>query len=112
MNKVYFFIVDEDYGGVYVAAKNWKEARKYSMQDELISEYMEEFIDLRGSIVKPKVFTTLEGVLSIEQTIKLGLAWWDCENDSCIGGEIEFVDELNYRCSGCGEINKIPYVNM
>jgi hypothetical protein len=121
MNKVYFFVVNEDEGGVYVAAKNWKEARKLSMTDPLISENMEEFIDLEGRLVKRGkgiIYTEYEGVLDITQIVELGCAWWSCENIECESDDIEIIEDKSlyeyggYKCKKCGYTAKIPYVNI
>jgi len=118
MNKVYFFNEKSgDYGGVYVAAKTWKEARNTAVSDELISDHVDNPItEVEGYLCrknKKPITTELEGILDIKKINEVGCAWWSCDNDEC-GGEGNFEildDELNYKCRECGGVYTIPYVN-
>ena len=117
-NKIYFFKVKELCGGVYVAARSWKEARKIARKNEMVSEYIEEFIDIEGRLERfygKPVFIDYEGVLSIEQIIDIGIAWWECsECDSrdiqLVKGNDKNVPEDEYKCNECGHIGYVPYV--
>jgi len=118
MNKVYFFIIDDDQGGVYIAAPTHKEAKKIALDTELIqnSHSYNAFIEIRGHICKPRC-TEKYGELSVIDLNELGLLWWECNNDEvndgyCGGEDFEFIDDCHCKCKKCGHRMDIPYAGM
>jgi hypothetical protein len=115
MNKVYFFSDKHGQGGgIHIAASTWKAARNFALHNE-ITEFMDEpFIDLKGSTCRKgsaPITTELEGVLTVQQTVDLGLAWWNCEQ--CGDDDFEiFPGEQEYKCRVCGALDGIPYVDF
>jgi len=112
MNKIYFAVADEDEGGVYISAKNIKEAKKLAMTDSIISEYLINYIDLKCRWIKR--YTDLPSkVMDIEEIIQEKIHWWycvDCEQDD----DFKYLNENNtdkYKCPYCGNIANVPYVN-
>lgn len=104
-NKVYFaYINDDDEEGVYVAAKNIKEAKKLALYSA-IADFLESYIDLNIYWVKG-VKTNYEGELNVKQLNELGLQWWECPN--CTGMSFEILDDYNFKCKNCGYIGEIP----
>jgi formylmethanofuran dehydrogenase subunit E len=101
-------------GWVYVAAKTWKEARKYAQKSDYLSNTAEEFIDYRGHLFRDKenkfVFTEDEGELDIEQIIKNKIHWFTCYE--CDSDNVSLVKESidsKFKCNECGEVFDIPY---
>jgi hypothetical protein len=115
MNKAYFFTEKSgDYGGVYVAAKTWKEARNIAISDKLISDHVDNpIIEVEGHLCrknKQPIKTEIEGILSMQQICDLGLAWWECEK--CGYSNFEIIDcDQNFKCKDCGFIDNVPYVS-
>ena len=112
MNKIYFAEVDEDYGGVYIAAQNMKEASKMARRHEIICDHLERFTDMKMHLCggrKAPATIDHEGELSIDQIISAGLAWWGC---SGCGGENIKANEgaMKYTCLDCGHTDDIPYL--
>jgi DNA-directed RNA polymerase subunit RPC12/RpoP len=114
MNKVYFFQESSgDFGGVYVAAENWKKARNLAIMDELIADHVwNPITDVEGSLCRKEgkpITTMLEGILSVKHIKEVGCAWWDCEN--CGSDNFEILNDMEYKCHECESINRIPYIN-
>jgi hypothetical protein len=122
INKVYFFSEKSgDYGGVYVAALNWKTARNIAITDPLILDHADNLItDVEGHICHEPYFskgkqrkqylTEFEGILSIQQICDVGVAWWECEE--CGGENLEIIDDgQKFKCRDCGFIDNVPYVS-
>lgn len=109
-NKVYTAEGDPDYGCVYIAAPNGKEARKYAMgtwvAEHLDNPYIEMRV-LRCWSVKETDYET--GELSIFQINELGLTWWSC--DMCDNENFEILDTHTYKCNMCGNEGEIPYID-
>lgn len=108
MNKVYFAESDSDYGGIYIAAKNGKQAKEIATHT-WVMECADRYIDLRVTRCWSVKETEYEGELDIKQINELGIAWWSCEN--CDKEDFEILNASEYKCKNCGEIYKIPYVN-
>ena len=79
MNKVYYGEVDSDYGGVFVAAKNSKEARRIAWREEPISYYacyknafINFTVERQEKNGKP-ITTELSGAITVEQAQALGI---------------------------------------
>lgn len=106
-NRVYTATADEDYGCIYIAAKSVKEAKQIALTT-WIAETMENYIDLKVKWQKG-IETDYEGELNIKQINELGLTWWACPE--CDQEEFEIIDDENYKCKKCGNINKIPWAN-
>lgn len=84
-----------------------KEAKKIALTT-WIAETMENYIDLKVRWQKG-IETDYEGELNIKQINELGLTWWACAE--CDQEEFEIIDDENYKCKKCGNINKIPWAN-
>ncbi len=115
MNKVYFAWVDEDYGGVYIAAPNIKEAKKMARNHEIICDYLEKYTDLKIQLCRKDgrksaaVEIDHEGELDIDQIIAVGKAWWSCSK--CGGGNLKANNgAMDYTCLDCGHTEEIPYL--
>ena len=108
-NKVYFAQGDEDYGGIYIAAKTSKEAKSIALGKWVAETVYNPFIELRVTRCWSVKETEYEGELDISQINELGLAWWSCDN--CDKEDFEIIDGETYRCKNCSEEFKIPYVN-
>lgn len=108
-NKVYSAVGDEDYGCIFIAAKNGKEAKQMAMHLWVAETVENPYIELRVTRCWSVKETDFEGELDIYQINQLGLTWWDCPN--CGNEEIEILDDYHYMCKNCREENKIPYVN-
>lgn len=107
-NKVYRAEGDPDYGCIYIAAKNGKEAKNYAL-GTWITECLENpFIELRVTRCWSVKETEFKGELNIFQINELGLAWWSCSK--CDKEEFEILSKEKYKCKSCGNIDKIPYV--
>jgi hypothetical protein len=120
MNKIYYAVVDEDYGGVYISAKSIKEAKALSLSEDIISENMESYIDLKCHAVRDrnkKIHTTElpSKILSIQEIIKEKCHWWYCKNEECEQDEYFVYSDTGewgrYKCPKCGMMYDIPYVN-
>ena len=113
MNKIYMFTLkDFDIGWYYIAAKNWKEARRYARTQTEMNEYNDDeaFLSYRGHLVKKDgkvVYTEDLGALDIDQIIANDIHWWDCW--SCGSKNVRAINSWQYRCLNCTEIGNIPY---
>lgn len=81
MNKVYYFEVDADHGGTFVAAKNWKEARNMALNTEIIADDVCNygFTELHGHRAG-NVMTNLSGELSRKELDMLGIEYIKMED--------------------------------
>ena len=104
-NKVYFAHINDDEEGVYVAAKNIKEAKKIALDCPAINGLLENYINL-NIYWKKGIKTNYEGELNTKQINELGLSWWDCPN--CDGESFEILDDYTFKCKNCGYIGEIP----
>jgi len=127
VNKVYFFILDEEYGGTNISAPSWKEARNIFLNHELYTEIegpswcYDKYIQIKGHMCKKDgkiVYTNKPmGELDIKATCELGLNWWSCENEVCGCNDVEILTDdyvcgkAEYRCCSCGEVGIIPYID-
>ena len=107
-NKVYCVEGDPDYGCIYIAAKNGKEAKNIALGTWVADHLDNPFIELRV-LRKWGVETDYEGELDIFQINELGLTWWSCPE--CDKEEFEILDSNTYKCKNCGKEFEIPYVN-
>jgi hypothetical protein len=114
MNKVYFFSSDDDFGGVYVAEENFKQAKAIAITHEIISDHCENpFVDARGHQCKTNgkqpILSMKKGILDIQEIINCGVAWWDC--DECGSSHMTVLEgEEKYVCEDCAFEGEIPYV--
>lgn len=108
-NKVYFAQGDEDYGGVYIAAKTSKEAKKIALSTWVAETVYNPFIEVRVTRCWSVKGTDYEGELDVKQINDVGLAWWCCEE--CEGEEFEIINGGTYKCKTCGKIFDIPYAD-
>lgn len=108
-NKVYCVEGDPDYGCIYIAAKNGREARMTALGTWVADHLDNPFIELRVLRCWSVKETDYEGELNIEQINELGLAWWSCPE--CDKEEFEIISEYEYQCKNCKGIFGIPYVN-
>ena len=108
-NKVYFAIGDEDYGGIYLACKNSKEAKQKALGLWVAETVDNPFIDIRVTRCWSVKETDYEGELDISQINELKLTWWSCPN--CDKEDFEIIDAEIYRCKSCNQEFKIPYAN-
>lgn len=108
MNRVYFAQGDEDYGGIYIAAKNGKEAKLVALSTWVAETVYNPFIELRIRRCWSVKGTNYEGELDIYQINELGLSWWSCTN--CDNDEFETIDNKHYKCKKCNYEGEIPYV--
>lgn len=84
MNKVYFFSDGYRDNGLFIAAKNWKEARKISLTGDYdMLEYI-PFTDIQGTLLKDEnnkpYYTDSCGELELYQLDELGIPYelvWD-----------------------------------
>lgn len=107
-NKVYCAIGDPDYGCIYIAAKNGKEARNYALGTWVAENLENPFIELRVTRCWSVKETEYEGELDIFQINELGLTWWSCPE--CDKEDFEILtDKENYKCKNCEKIFEIPY---
>lgn len=107
-NKVYFAEGDSDYGGIYIAAKNGKEAKLIAMGSWVAETLNNPYIELRVTRCWSVKQTDYEGELNISQINELGLAWWSCNH--CDKEDFEIINAKKYKCKNCGNIAEIPYV--
>lgn len=108
-NKVYFVTGDEDYGGIYIACKNSKEAKEISLWLWVAETVENPFIDIRIKRCWSVKETDYEGELNISQINELGLTWWSCPD--CDKEDFEIIDAEMYKCKTCNQEFKIPYMN-
>jgi hypothetical protein len=116
MNKVYFFY-NEEGAGKYVAHKSFKEAKEIALLSPVFDMLENPFVDIRGNLVKRYdyrdkkeyiVKTNTEGMLSTQEIVDLGIAWWQCSE--CGTDDLEIVDSgENYNCLSCGHSDEVPY---
>ncbi len=107
-NKVYTAESDPDYGCIYIAAKNGKEAKNIALGTDVADHLDNPYIELRV-LRKWGIETDYEGELDIYQINELGLSWWACSN--CDKEDFNIISEYEYQCKNCKEIFGIPYVN-
>lgn len=113
MNKVYFAQSDDDYGGVYIAAPNIREAKKIARTCEIVTDHMESFLGFEIHVQrrdgKPIMVDLPAGELDTDEIIQAGLAWWSCSK--CDGNNLK-SDNIGdtYTCLDCGNVDEIPYV--
>ncbi len=107
-NKVYTAEGDPDYGCVYIAAKNGKEAKQIALGTWVAEPLNNPYIELRV-LRKWGIETEYEGELDIFQINELGLTWWACPN--CDKEDFTIISEYEYQCKNCKEVLGIPYVN-
>lgn len=108
-NKVYEATGDEDYGCIYIAAKNGKEAKSLALGTWVAETVDNPFIEVRVIRCWSVKETEYEGELDISQINELGLTWWGCPN--CDKEEFEIINDKTYRCKNCNKEFEIPYVN-
>ena len=106
-NKVYFAIGDVDYGGIYFACKNSKEAKQKALRSWVAETVENPFIDIRVTRCWSVKETDYEGELDIFQINELSLAWWDCPN--CSKEDFEIINCEKYNCKSCNQEFEIPY---
>jgi hypothetical protein len=116
MNKVYFFYNEEDVGK-YVGHKSFKKAKEIALLSPVFDMLENPFVDIRGKLVKRYdyrdkkeyiVKTSTEGMLSTQEIVDLGIAWWQCSK--CGDDNLEIVDNgENYNCLSCGHSDEVPY---
>lgn len=116
MNKVYFFYNKEGYG-VYAAHESFEKAKNIALTSPVFDFLENPFIDIKGNLVKRYdhrdekeyiVKTNTEGILSTQEIVDLGIAWWQCSN--CGTDDLEIVDSgENYNCLSCGHSDEVPY---
>ena len=75
MNKVYYFEVDSDHGGVFIAAKNLHEARNMALHTELISDDIGDYGFLSLAHQCCGNTTNYEGELSRKQLDEIGVEY-------------------------------------
>ena len=107
-NKVYCVEGDPDYGCIYIAAKNGKEAKNIALGTWVADHLDNPFIELRV-LRKWGVETDYEGELDIFQINELGLAWWACPE--CDKEDFEIINKCEYQCKNCKGIFGIPYID-
>lgn len=108
-NKVYSVEGDPDYGCIYIAAKNGKEAKQIALGTWVADFLDNPFIELRVLRRWSVKETKYEGELNISQINELGLAWWACPN--CDKEDFTILSEYEYQCKNCKGIFGVPYVN-
>lgn len=117
MNKIYYAVVDEDVGGCYISAKDTREAKKIAPMSELISEYMQSYIDLKCHVCKDEKGKFRQTqipskVLEIKEIISEKIHWWFCKNEECEQDEyFEYVNDAIYKCPKCNNAYEIPYMD-
>lgn len=106
MNKVYLFKACEDAEyGVFVAAKNWKDARNRVMGQ---LDY-DDFIEISGNVMKMQgkyIYTEKEGKLGPHDLLELGVDWFwwdDAKCDKCGKYARVYPIEGKLVCSKCEE---------
>lgn len=107
-NKVYSVEGDPDYGCIYIAAKNGREARMTALGTWVADHLYNPFIELRV-LRRWGIETDYEGELDIFQINELGLSWWACPE--CDREDFNIISEYEYQCKSCKGIFGIPYVN-
>lgn len=118
MNKIYFAQVDVDVGGCYISASSIKEAKKISYKSELISEYLDNYIDLECHVCRHKdkkyKYTDLPtGIMEIEEILQEKCHWFFCTNRECEQDDyFELTDDDNCKCPKCGNVFEIPFRGM
>lgn len=115
-NTVYFFCGDEGYG-LYVAEENFDKAKEiaiYSPELDYV-DYPHELIE--GKVVKRYnhrieeeyiVKNNITGILSTQDAVDLGIAWFECTE--CGYDNLKIVDNgENYKCLNCGWNGQVSY---
>lgn len=106
MNKVYFAHVVRESCGTFIAAPNIKEAKKIAYKCDIISDFIDNYIDLRIEW-KKGIKTEFYGELDIFEINKLGLTWWSCPE--CDGADFTIIHDFKYLCNKCDKEFEIPY---
>ena len=114
MNRLYFLVVCDDWGGIYVSAPNEEVARRIGQKDPLIYEPLD--IDenkdcFRCKYIKDTNLPTK--FLDINDILHEGCHWWCCENNECQSkGPFKYVGNERYKCLDCENIFNIPYTGL
>lgn len=107
MNKVYWAETDPDYGCVYIAAPNIREAKQTALCT-WVADHMERYIDLKVKWCKSTPKTEYEGELDIFQINELGLTWFDCPY--CGKEDFNIISSDECYCKSCKQTFDIPYM--
>ncbi len=79
LNKVYYFCDPERDGGLFIAAKTWKEARNISLTGDYDMLAYISFTEIEGELLKDKdgnpYTTELHGQLELYQLDELGIPY-------------------------------------
>lgn len=79
MNKVYFFCDASRGEGLFISAKNWKEARNISLTGDYDMLANITFVEIQGELLKNKegkpYTTDLVGQLELYQLDELGIPY-------------------------------------
>lgn len=77
MNKVYFFSDGYRDGGLFIAAKNWKEARDISLTGDYDMLAYISFPEIKGELLRDKkkkpYYTEIHGQMELHQLDELGI---------------------------------------
>jgi len=116
MNKVYFCYSGDDYG-IYVAHKSRKKAKEIASSSSVFDFMANPQIEIKGRVVKRYDYREekeyiaeidKEGILSTQEIVDLGIAWWECSE--CGDDDLEIIDNgENYNCLSCGHSDEVPY---
>lgn len=119
MNRIYFAVADDDFGGVYISAPTSREARKIAWCEELINNYADGYTDFEVRLCRvesggkkgPKTTNLISGTLDIKEIISEGLAWWSCPQCEKHNFAVGDINEY-YQCLDCGHTDLIPYIGL
>lgn len=79
MNKVYYFCDPGRDGGMFIAARTWKEARNISLTGDYDMLAYISFTEIEGTLLKDKngkpYMTELQGQLELYQLDELGIPY-------------------------------------
>ena len=116
MNKVYAFHEGNYEKWCYIAAENFKKAKKIALFNPLCNFCDNPFIDISGHLCRDKnkkpITTDFSGELEIQQIVDVGLAWWTCEGNegNCESKQFEMFDNgFKWKCQICGKDGNTPY---
>ena len=109
MNKVYAVHEGNYEKWCYIAAENFKKAKKIALFNPLCNFCDNPFIDISGHLCRDKnkkpITTDFSGELEIQQIVDVGLAWWTCEGNegNCESKQFEMSDGgWKWKCRVCG----------